>query len=134
MRHRPIQDPPSWLTRPRGLCQRAFRSIALLLTLCAVLLLAGCRDSGGEIEGVITREQFVRAFSDLRVSALRAERGRIVMEERDRILAELSLTPEDLVEFVEAHGRDIPFMQEVWEEVDNNLETRRNAASDSFVT
>ncbi len=56
------------------------------------------------------------------------------MEERDRILAELGLTPEDLIEFVEAHGRDIPFMQEVWEEVDHNLEIRRNAASDSFVT
>lgn len=134
MRHRSIQDPPAWLTLRRVLCRRALRRSALLLTLCAVPLLAGCRDSGEEIEGVVTREQFVQAFSNLRVSALRSEGGEIVMEERDRILAELGLTPEDLIEFVEAHGRDIPFMQEVWEEVDHNLEIRRNAASDSFVT
>ena len=134
MRHKPIQDPPAWLTRPRGLCRRALRWSALLLTLCAVPLLAGCRDSGEEIEGVITREQFVQAYSELRVSALRTEGGNIVLEERDRILAELSLTSEDLFAFVEAHGRDISFMLQVWEEVDHNLETRRNAAADSLDT
>ncbi len=134
MRHIPIQDPPAWLARRRVLCRRALRHFALLLTLFAVPLLAGCRDSSEAIEGVITREQFVQAFSDLRVSALRSEGGEIALEERDRVLAELGLTPEDLIEFVEAHGRDLPFMQEVWEEVDHNLETRRNAASDSFVT
>ncbi len=134
MRHRPIQDPPAWLTRRRILCRRALRHFALLLTLCAAPLLAGCGDSSEEIEGVITREQFVQAYSELRVSALRSEGGDIVLEERERILAESGLTPEDLIEFVEAHGRDIPFMQEVWEEVDRNLEARRNAASDSLVT
>lgn len=128
MRHRSIQDHPAWLTR-----RRALRRPTLLLILCAITLLAGCSDSSEEIEGVITREKFVQAFSELRVSALRSEGGDIVPEERDRILAELGLTPEDLIEFVEAHGRDLPFMQEVWEEVDHNLETRRKAASDSLV-
>ncbi len=134
MRHRSIQNHPAWLTRRRVLCRRALRRPTLLLTLCAVPLLAGCEDSGEEIEGVITREQFVQAFFELRVSALLSEDGKIVLEERARILAELGLTPEDLIEFVEAHGRDLPFMQEVWEEVDHNLEARRNAASDSLVT
>jgi hypothetical protein len=104
------------------------------VTLCAVPLLAGCGDGDEELEGIITREEFVQAYSELRVSALRAEGGEIALEERDRILEELSLTPEDLVDFVEAHGRDMDYMQKVWEEVDDNLETRRNAASDSFVT
>ena len=134
MRHNSIQDPSAWPTRPRFLCRRGLRHSALLLTLCAVPLLAGCGDSVEEIDGVISREEFVQAFSELRVSALRSESGEIAPEERDRILAELNLTPEDLVEFVEVHGRDVPFMQEVWEEVDHNLVTRRNAASDSFVT
>jgi len=134
MRHRPIQDPPAWLTRRRVLCRRALRHSALLLTLCAIPLLAGCRDSGEEIEGVITREQFVQAYCELRVSALRSEDAEIVLEERERILAELGLTPEDLIEFVEAHGRDIPFMQEVWEEVAHNLEIQRNTVRDSLVT
>ena len=134
MRHKPIHDPTAWPTRPRGLCRRALRHFALLLTLWAVPLLVGCGDSGEEIEGVITREQFVQAYSELRVSALRTEGGNIVLEERERILAELSLTSEDLFAFVEAHGRDIPFMLQVWEEVDHNLEARRNAASDSLDT
>ena len=134
MRHRPIQDLPAWLTRRRVPCRRALHHFALLLTLCAVPLLAGCGDSGEELDGIITREQFVQAYSELRVSALWSEGEDIVPEERDRILAESGLTPEDLIEFVEAHGRDMDYMQTVWEEVDHNLETRRNAASDSFVT
>ena len=125
MRHRSIQNHPAWLTRRRVLCRQALCRPALLLTLCAIPLLAGCGDSSEQIEGVITREQFVQAFSELRVSALLSEDGEIVLEERDRILAELGLTPEDLIEFVEAHGRDLPFMQEVWEEVDHNLESQR---------
>ena len=134
MRQNSIQDRSAWLTRRRDQRRRALRHSALLLTLYAAPLLAGCGDSVEEIEGVISREEFVQAFSELRVSALRAEGGEIALEERDRILAELGLTPEDLMDFVEAHGRDMGYMQEVWEEVDHNLETRRNAASDSFVT
>jgi len=134
MRHRSTQDHSAWLTRRRDQRRRALRHSALLLTLCAAALLAGCGDSSGELDGIITREEFVQAYSELRVNALRTEGGKIALEERDRILAELNLTPEDLIDFVEVHGRDIPFMREVWEEVENNLETRRNAASDSFVT
>jgi len=134
MRHRSTQDHSAWLTRRRDQRRRALRHSALLLTLCAAPLLAGCGDSSGELDGIITREEFVQAYSELRVNALRTEGGKIALEERDRILAELNLTPEDLIDFVEVHGRDIPFMREVWEEVENNLETRRNAASDSFVT
>ena len=132
MRHSTFPVPSSMTNRRREQRRRALRHSVLFLTLCAVPLLAGCGD--GEIEGIITREEFVQAFSELRVSALRAEGGEIALEERDRILAELGLTPEDLMDFVEAHGRDMGYMQEVWEEVDHNLETRRNAASDSFVT
>ena len=126
MRHSTNRDPSAWPTRRREQRRRAPRPSVLLLTLCAVPLLAGCGNSDEEIEGIITREEFVQAYSELRVSALRAEDGKIALEERDRILAERSLTPEDLIEFVEAHGRDMDFMQEVWEEVDQNLETRRN--------
>ena len=134
MRQNSTQDHSAWPTRRRNQRPRALRHSALLLTLCTAPLLAGCGNSAEEIEGVISREEFVQAYSDLRVKALRAEDGKIALEERDRILAELNLTPEDLIEFVEVHGRDVPFMQEVWEEVDHNLETRRNAGSDSFVT
>ena len=134
MRHNSTQDRSAWLTRRRDQRRQALRHSALLLTLCAAPLVAGCGDSSEELDGIITREEFVQAYSELRVSGLRADGGKIALEERDRILAELNLTPEDLIEFVEVHGRDVPFMQEVWEEVDHNLETRRNAAPDSFVT
>jgi hypothetical protein len=134
MRHSTILDHSSQPDRRRKQRRRALRHSVLLLTLCAVPLSAGCGDPNEELEGIITREEFVRAFSELRVSALREESGDIAPEERDRILAGLGLTPEDLIDFVEAHGRDMDFMQEVWEEVDHNLETRRNAGSDSFVT
>lgn len=134
MRHSTILDPPSRPHRRRISRRRAPRHSLLLLTLCAAPLLAGCGDPDEEIEGIITREEFVQAYSELRVSALREEGGDIALEDRDRILAELGLTPQDLMDFVEVHGRDMDYMQEVWEEVDNNLETRRNAASDSFVT
>jgi hypothetical protein len=108
--------------------------VPFLFLLTGLSLVAGCGEPEEELEGIITREQFVQAYAELRVSALREPDGDIVEEERDRILAELGLTPEDLLEFVETHGRDVQYMLEVWEEVDRNLETRRNAVSDSFVT
>jgi len=73
----------------------------------------------------VPREIFIEAYVRLRVAALQTLTGQIVPAERDRILQEMGLTPEDLLRFVEVHGRNVPYMKEVWEEVDRRLETRR---------
>lgn len=100
--------------------------LLLALSIVGSAALFACGNSAEpEIEGVITRDQFIEAYIELRFSALRNQDEQILAEDRERILAGRGLTPEDLLEFVDAHGRNIEFMQEVWDEVERGMEERR---------
>lgn len=103
------------------------RRLQLILLSGAVLLPAACTSPGPEESGepVISRSEFVEAYVDLRIEALGSRGEEINLETRDRILGELGLTEDDLIHFVEVHGRDVQFMRRVWEEVDSIITEKR---------
>jgi len=92
-----------------------------------VLLLAlggvGCDDGipTSRARDAIPREAFIEAVVELRTEALRRESGYILSSEAASILERHHLTPDDLTDFVEAHGRNVPFMTGVWTEVERRL-------------
>ena len=75
---------------------------------------------------VISRDAFIEAYVALRVGALRIPGEEIRVEARDRILENLGLVDQDLLDFVEVNGRDVQFMRGVWEEVDSIITEARN--------
>lgn len=99
------------------------------LILLAVALLFGpsctSRGSEGGQGAIISREAFIQAYVELRVEALGSPGEELPLERRDQILGNLGLDEEDLLDFVEARGRDIQFMRRVWEEVDSIMTERR---------
>ncbi|TVR53039.1 MAG: hypothetical protein EA421_12260 [Gemmatimonadales bacterium] len=72
----------------------------------------------------ISEEAFVETMVELRRAAAHWEMRRLPVEERDSILAIRSRTPEDLLEFVEVHGTDVPYMNRVWTRVEARLTGR----------
>jgi hypothetical protein len=98
----------------------------LILALAVLTAFPVVASSCGEAEDVISREQFVEAYVALRAVSQRHADEEIPVAERDRVLQELGLTPEDLLEFVEVRGGDATFMHEVWEEIDNRFREIRS--------
>jgi hypothetical protein len=100
-----------------------FTQAALLALTSALLVLGGC-DGGipsSERGKTISEERFIDTVVELRKAALRREDGRPSPMQRERILAERNVTAEDLRRFAEIHGRNVPFMHDVWAEVDRRL-------------
>jgi len=107
---------------------------ALGLGLAALLLLAAATACGGdgaepatEAPATVSREVFVSTYVDLRLAALRDSVGTITTDQRERILAEHGVTPGELVRFVEAHGDDLGYMRDVWNDVDQRIRDSGNA-------
>lgn len=103
------------------------KALQLLLTsLLALLTLTACDPGFPSSEGdaPIDRDTFVAVYVELRVEALHWDGGRLPEGERDRILQEHGVTADDLRAFVQAHGRDVPYMTQVWTEVDERLANR----------
>lgn len=69
----------------------------------------------------ISRETFVETMTDLRTEAAQTPLERLSGEEAERVLEQHDVTEEDLRAFVEEHGRDVPFMTEVWTEVEERV-------------
>lgn len=116
--------------RPGG---RSAVMLLSCLTVALVLVLpTACGDGGSgpspdpggqgaeEVE-TISRETFVSAYVDLRVTALRGGRESVTEEERREVLERHGITEDDLLEFVEVHGGDVDFMRQLWEEVDRRI-------------
>jgi len=97
------------------------------MLLPAILIASSCspREPDGEESSVISREAFIQAYVKLREGALKAPGQEMSLEERDRILADLGLVDQDLLDFVEVRGRDIQFMRRVWEEIDSLITVMR---------
>jgi hypothetical protein len=92
----------------------------------AVALLAGvggCDPGFPTTEGSagISEEDFVEAVVELRRASLLAPSGILPITERDQRLAARGLTAEALRQFVEVHGVDVPYMGQVWSQVERRL-------------
>jgi hypothetical protein len=70
----------------------------------------------------VDRETFVAVYVELRLAALSSPTGRITPALRDRILAGGGIDEEALLQFVEAHGRDVDYMAALWTEVEERIE------------
>ncbi len=106
------------------------RRYRTLLGGLAVLALVGglsCSrdDTSPEALAAIDEELFISTFVDLRVAALSAEGGELDPAERERILADRGVSEEDLLQFVEVHGRDVDFMAGVWSRADSLIAEMR---------
>ena len=100
------------------------RRLRLLAGLALAFLgLASC--GGGAGDDTIDREQFIQTYVDLRVEGLKAETGSISEDVRDRVLSDHGVTEQDLLTFADVHGRDVPFMKDVWDEVERRLDDVR---------
>jgi hypothetical protein len=83
-------------------------------------------------QDTITEEAFIQAYSALRKEGLQSPMMEITGEGRDRVLAELGLTEEDLLKFVEVWGSHPGVMQRVWDAVDSlQREDRVRARGDT---
>jgi hypothetical protein len=93
------------------------RSASTLL-LPVLLLAAAC---GGAEPETIERESFIATYVDLRRAALQNPGAQIGPPQRDEVLARHGVSEEDLLSFVEVHGRDVDYMAGVWGEVEARL-------------
>ncbi|MEJ2202830.1 MAG: hypothetical protein P8170_01835 [Gemmatimonadota bacterium] len=105
---------------------RLAASSVLLLT----VFLAACDRSGTDPgEATIERETFIAVYVDLRVMALQAGAPGLTDAERQEVLDRHHVTEEQLLEFADVHGGDIPFMRELWDEIEARLDANRAEAS-----
>lgn len=76
-------------------------------------------------EDTIARETFVEAYYLLRKEAMRSPLMEISLSARDRILADLGLSEEELLRFADVWGGEGEVMEGVWQEVDSLLRADR---------
>ncbi|MEZ4414251.1 MAG: hypothetical protein R3E10_00700 [Gemmatimonadota bacterium] len=93
------------------------------------LALAGACDSSGpgDPSDAIPVDVFIDTYVDLRIADLQTPGNEIIPADRERILAEHGVTSEDLLEFVETHGRDVPYIAEVWDSVEVRFRRKRDS-------
>jgi hypothetical protein len=72
--------------------------------------------------GVIDRETFLDAWVALRLATAEASDGELSDQERGRILTERGVDEQDLADFVQAHGADVDYMNDLWNDVLERLE------------
>lgn len=97
------------------------------LTLAVVLFACG----GGDDAATIDRETFVSAYVDLRTEALFNDSSRITDEERTQVLQQYGVTEDDLLAFADVHGRDVEYMRNVWDEIEERLDAMRPEIDES---
>jgi predicted small secreted protein len=108
---------------------RALRLPAPLLLL-STLLAAACTLSGtGPDDATLDRETFIAVYVELRVMALQEGAPGLTDTERQEVLDRHQVTEEQLLEFANEHGGDVPFMRDVWDEIEARLDAQRGSPS-----
>jgi len=109
---------------PKRLDPPPRRVLSTLVAVTGLLLLTAACDDGIPGSGAgrtIEREQFIDVMVELRTEAVRSPTGRIAAADRNGILGRRGLVEDDLRNFAEIHGRNVPLMAEVWAEVQLRL-------------
>lgn len=109
-------------TRARVKAAAGATAAARVLVL-ALAVSPGATGCGASPE-TIPREEFIGVYVALRVAELEGAGSVISDAARDSVLAASGVTEEDLDAFVEAHGRDVVFMEDIWTEVDSLMQQR----------
>ena len=111
---------PRYTHRPPR-ARNARRSRALGPTALGIVLLGavvGCSGPSGIEDSATDRETFIAVYVDLRIAAMDNRAQKIHPTERDSILEAYGVDADGLVAFADSHGRDIPYMTELWAEVE----------------
>ncbi len=107
---------------------KRFRTLALV---CAALLTPLAVACGDEADpSLVSRARFVDTYVDLRVSALRREDETLTDSVRAAVLARHDVTEAQLLDFASAHGGDLEFMRDLWNEVEARLDSVPLAVED----
>jgi hypothetical protein len=135
---RPDPDPPSifgfLLPVPaEALVRPLLLFLLVLLPPSQALLGCGPESTDPDRPPTISREAFVDAYVALRIAALQDPRQRLEPGEKTRILAQRNLSEEDLLTFAEVHGTDVPFMRDIWQEVDSIMREKREPGDSTRV-
>jgi hypothetical protein len=91
------------------------------MAVASILSVGGCGPEEDLPPGLLGRDTFVEVYVALRMHALQTSDANLPEAERDSILAEYDVDPDDLVAFAEAHGRDPEYMVEVWRDIEGRL-------------
>ena len=75
-------------------------------------------------EDTAGRDVFIEAYLDLRTAALESGTSDFGDEVRDSILAVHDVTGQDLLDFINTHGEDVEFMNDLWAELEVRLGER----------
>jgi hypothetical protein len=105
---------------------RASHARTLLLIGLAASL-STCRGDAAGLDKaeIIAREVFVAVYVDLRAAAIATDEGEITDEARTEVLARNGASEADVLNFAGYHAEDLPFMRQVWAEIEILLEARR---------
>lgn len=115
----------------RGHLGTTLRVVPILALLIAgVLVPVACGDRGGGERNAIEEGRFIEVYVALRMAALRAGTDQLPKDQRDEILADHEVTEDDLLEFVEVHGRNAQFMHGVWDSIEGKIDNLRVALPD----
>jgi hypothetical protein len=98
-----------------------FRTLVAASAVFILLPSAAC-DAGAD-GSLLSKADFVDAYVDLRVSALRREDHTLTDSARVAVLARHGVTEDQLLEFASAHGGDLEFMRDLWNEVEARLDS-----------
>ena len=110
----------------RTLRARTLLFIGLLVSLSACWGNA----AGLDEDDIIDREVFIAVYVDLRAAALSSDDQDITDEARAEVLSRHNASEADVLNFAEYHARDLPFMREVWDEIEVLLEAQRPMMDD----
>jgi hypothetical protein len=100
-----------------------------LLGLTLTVVFCGC--GGGDDVTTIDPEVFIATYVDLRAEALLNDSQQITDEERAQVLGEHDVTEEELLAFADIHGRDVTFMRDLWDQVEERLDLMRPLIDES---
>ena len=100
------------------------------LTRLTPLLLLAATACGGETSpeppaDLLTREEFVAVYVELRQATLVTGMQAPTPEIREEVLTRFGVEAQQLMDFVEFYGRDVPTMRSIWEEVESIIDSNR---------
>ena len=102
--------------------RRSASSLFIGISLASLAACGGGAEVVPAVDGVIDRETFIAVYVDLRAEAVRSPELELSPEAREQILAGHAVDEESLIAFVDAYGRELEYMNELWAEVERRIE------------